>query len=120
MTTDSASKTLNAGEIKPCLRGVLGIQAESDHLELARLPQAMLALSPDPAFTLVARMAAGIRLAFETDSPFIELDVLETSFQIDSATRRASEFDLFIDGAFALRGKASQGPTIVVETTKAL
>lgn len=118
MTDDPKGQTLKPDALKPFLRGALGVQVEADHLELARLPQALLALSPDPAFTLIARMAAGIRLAFETDLPFIELDVLETSFQIDSATRRASEFDLFVDGAFVARGKAGKGPTIVVDTTK--
>jgi lysophospholipase L1-like esterase len=77
-----------------------------------------LAQSPDPSVAAVARMTSGVRLVFETDSPFIALDVLETGFQIVGDARRASTFDLLIDGKLAHRANASGGPTIVIDAGK--
>ncbi len=63
-------------------------------------------------------MTSGVRLAFETDSPFVALDVLETALQNVGEPRRATTVDLLIDGEFADRAETSSGTTILLDTTK--
>lgn len=116
--SDSKTRTLAPQALAPFLRSALSSHVTAEYLEPARLPQAALAQSPDPAVTTIARMTSGVRLAFETNSPFIALDVLETSFQIVGDARRASTFDLFIDGKLAKRAEASGGPTIVIDMSR--
>jgi hypothetical protein len=116
--SNETTKTLGPNALVPFLRGALHGDVTPEHLEPARLPAAALAQSPDPAVAAIARMTSGVRLAFETDSPFVALDVLETGFQIVGDARRASTFDLLIDGKLAKRAEASGGPTIVIDVGK--
>ena len=116
--TERSAKVLIPKEFAPFLRGALHAELKDDCLEPARLPSAALAQSPDPGLTAMARMMSGVRLAFETDSPFVALEVLETGFQLVGEKRHASVFDLTSDGDLAARAETSKGPTIVVDVTK--
>src|SRR5215470_3168651 len=106
------TRVLNPEELAPLLRGALSVERKADYIEPARLPRSALAQSPDPAVTLMARMTSGVRLAFETNSPFVALDVLETGWQLVGDKRRASVFDLFVDGERVARAETAKGPTI--------
>lgn len=114
----SAAKILSPDEIAPFLRGALHMERKPDYLEPVRLPASALAQSPDPGVSLTARMTSGVRLAFETDSPFVALDVFETGLQYVGDARRPSTFDLIVDGAPAGRGESTNGSTIVIDGTK--
>jgi len=116
--TERSAKVLTPKEFAPFLRGALHAELKDDCLEPVRLPSAALAQSPDPGLTAMARMMSGVRLAFETDSPFVALEVLETGFQLVGEKRHASVFDLTSDGNLAARAETSKGPTIVVDVTK--
>jgi lysophospholipase L1-like esterase len=114
----SEQRVLSPDEIAPFLRSALNLTRKEDYLEPARLPASALAQSPDPGVSLTARMTSGVRLAFETNSPFVALDVFETALQYVGEPRRASTFDLTIDGEFAGRAETSTGTTIVLDVTK--
>jgi hypothetical protein len=114
----SEPRILPPDEIGSFLRSVFSLTRKDDYLEPARLPASALAQSPDPGVSLTARMTSGVRLAFETDSPFVALDVHETALQYGNEPRRPSAFDLTIDGDFARRAETSAGTTIVLDVTK--
>jgi GDSL-like lipase/acylhydrolase family protein len=116
--TDQATRNLSPRELAPFLKGALHAELKADYLEPARLPGAALAQSPDPGLTAMVRMMSGVRLAFETNSPFVALDLLETGFQLVGEARHASVFDLLCDGTRVARVETSKGPTIVVDITK--
>jgi hypothetical protein len=111
-------RVLTPPEFAPFLRGALHAELKPDCLEPARLPQSALAQSPDPGLTLMARMTSGMRLAFETNSPFVVLDVLETGFRLTGEPRRPSTFDVTAEGALVARAHTSSGPTIAAYITK--
>jgi hypothetical protein len=115
----SEQRVLSPDEIAPFLRSVFNLTRKEGYLEPARLPASALAQSPDPGVSLTARMTSGVRLAFETDSPFVALDVLETGLQYVPEQRRPSAFDLTIDGEFAARAETSRGTTIKLDATTA-
>ena len=116
--TDQATRSLTPKEIEPFLKGALHAELKTEYLEPARLPAFAIAQSPDPGLTAMARMMSGVRLAFDTDSSLVALDILETGFQIVGEPRHASVFDLLCDGDRVARVETSKGPTIVVDISK--
>ena len=110
-----AVRILSPDEIAPLLKSALNVTRSADYIEPARIPATALAQAPDPTVTLVMRMTSGVRLAFETDSPFVALDVFETGLQYAGEPRRPSTFDLTIDGEFATRAETSKGTTILID-----
>ena len=117
--SETGTRVLGPKEFAAFLKSALHAQVKADCLEPARLPALALAHSPDPGLTAMARMMSGVRLAFETDSPFVSLDVLETGFQFVGQERHPSVFDLFCDGVLAARAQSTKGPTIVVDVATA-
>lgn len=113
-----ATLVLSPDDLVPFIRGALNLTRKDDYLEPARLPAPALAQSPDPGVSLTARMTSGVRLAFETNSPFVALDVFETGLQYVGEPRRPSTFDLVVDGESKGRAESTSGSTIVIDGRK--
>lgn len=98
--------------------GALQIDREGDDIMPMRLTDAALSRCPAPSLALMARMTAGVRLVFDTDSDCVELDLTETGFRLLPQARRPAVVDCRV-GTHLLRRSVEKGPTITVDLSKA-
>jgi len=113
----SALTLIALDDPRVAVRGALHVERSANTIRCHRLPKWTRAQSPDPAFDLMAAMTSGVRLEFETDADFIEIDALETGLQFIGEPRRAAILDL-VCGGVTKSAELTQGHTIVVDGTK--
>jgi hypothetical protein len=80
-----------------------------------RLPPRVTSQSPDPGLEFMANMPSGVRLTFQSDTRFAELDVHEVGLQMKGDARLPMVFDLYEDGRFSVTRVATHGPTVVID-----
>lgn len=107
-------RALAFDEIEALLQGALGVERNANSLTPLRLPAWAFAQSPDPALTMMARMASGVRLAFVTDADAVELEVEDLGVRVAGEERRPANFDALVDGVRVAR-HAGEGPSIVAD-----
>jgi hypothetical protein len=98
--------------------GALDLERTSSGLTPSRLPAWSQAQMPDPSLAMIARLPAGVRLAFRSTAERIELEVQETGLRMGEAPRLTVAFDLIIDGRLSARRLVDGGPTIVVDPSR--
>ncbi len=97
--------------------GALDLSPAADGLAPRRLPAWTRAQMPDPALELMASMPSGVRLRLRLAGRRVELDVVETGLRFPGRDRRASAFDLLIDGDLVARRLADAGPTLAIDAS---
>lgn len=93
-------------------RNALGFDHGDAGVSPRRLPDWTRAQIPDLFVEAMVRMPSGVRLVFATDSPWVELVVVPTSFRGENEPRRVHGYDLVVDGE--VRPFATDGGTVIV------
>ncbi len=104
---------LEGGSVE--LRNCFDVDRTDDGISPRRLPAWTRAQIPDVFCDAMVRMSSGVRLAFVTDSPWLELEVMPTSFRTDGDPRRVHGFDLVIDGGAARTQETEGGNCFVID-----
>jgi len=94
--------------------GALGFDRRADGVSPRRLPDWTRPQLPQP-MDVMARMPSGVRLAFETDSRRIALDVQTTKMVTPPQAPRPVAFDLVVDGVVASVDVTERGNTILLD-----
>jgi len=95
--------------------GAQDLRATKGGISPVRLPAWTQAQMPDPGLEMMARMTSGVRLVFRTDSPVIELDLMEMGLQAVGSPRRPVTFDLRIKGELVDRQEVTAGGTVMLD-----
>jgi len=95
--------------------GAQDLRATRGGISPVRLPAWTQAQMPDATLDMMARMTSGVRLVFRTDSPVVELDLLETGVQVIGTARRAVTLDLRVNGDLFDRRDVTAGTTVMVD-----
>lgn len=96
------------------VRGALQVSRTAERLRFRRLPEWTRALSPEPAFDLMASMASGVRLVFDTTSRVLEIEALETGVQIGAEARRTARIEV-IAADMRVSADLTEGHTVVTD-----
>ncbi len=80
-----------------------------------RLPAWTRPQIPDLFMDFMVTLTSGVRIEFETDSPWIELDAFTTGFSITGVPARPIMFDLMIDGTRVARTEDRSGTRLVID-----
>jgi hypothetical protein len=94
--------------------GAFDFDRRADGVSPRRLPDWTRPQLPQP-MDVMARMPSGVRLAFETDSRAIALDVQTTKMVTPPQAPRPVAFDLVVDGAVTSVDVTTRGNTIVLD-----
>jgi hypothetical protein len=97
------------------LTGHLDLDRTADGIVPRRLPGWTRPQLLDPALGLLVTMPAGVRLALETDTTEIELDVMLTVLQLGDADVVPATFDAVVDGEVVDGQVSTDGTRIVVD-----
>lgn len=95
--------------------GARDVEVSETGITPRRLPAWTRPQIPDLFMDFMVQLSTGVRVAFRTDSPWIELDANPTGFQVTGSPRRQPTFDLVIDGERVDRRAGDWGTTLVVE-----
>jgi hypothetical protein len=98
------------------LRNSLGLDQHDDGVSPRRLPEWTRPQIPDLFVEAMVRMGSGVRVAFRTDSPLVELVVLTTSFRGTDEPPRTLGFDLVVDDEVRAQETISGGNIFVLNT----
>jgi len=80
-----------------------------------RLPAWTRPQIPDLFMEFMVTLASGVRIALRTDSPWIELDVMPTGFEVTRMPPPVVAYDLVVDGARVDRRVVDFGTRLVVD-----
>ncbi len=80
-----------------------------------RLPAWTRPQIPDLFMEFMVTLTSGVRVAFRTDSPWIELDAMPTGFSIVGMPAIPTTFDLVVDGRRVAREAGSFGTRLVID-----
>lgn len=80
------------------IEGALGMSRSPSGMTPRRLPRWASAQILDPLFQFAVSNASGVRLAFDTDSDVLELDVMLTGVEFPGGALPSPCFDLVVDG----------------------
>lgn len=95
--------------------GAQDLRATKGGISPVRLPAWTQAQMPDPALEMMARMTSGVRIVFRTDSPVIELDLMEMGLQSVGSPRRPATLDLRVNGVLQDRQHVTAGGTVMLD-----
>ncbi len=95
--------------------GALGFDGTETGIAPRRLPEWTRHQIPDLFMDFMVTLTSGVRLAFRTDSPWIELDAMPTGFSIVGMPAPPISFDLVVDGVRVARETGAFGTRLVVD-----
>ncbi len=80
-----------------------------------RLPAWTRPQVPDLFMDFMISLTSGVRIAFRTDSPWIELDAMPTGFAITGMPVLPISFDLVVDGERVARDSGDHGTRLILD-----
>ena len=95
--------------------GALDMDRTDTGIAPRRLPAWTRPQIPDLFMDFMVTLTSGVRLAFRTDAPWIELDAHPTGFEILGGPSRPIGFDLLVDGARFDRREGDFGTRLVID-----
>jgi hypothetical protein len=97
------------------LIGALDLDTSDTGIAPRRLPAWTRPQIPDLFMEFMVTLASGVRVALRTDSPWIELDVMPTGFEVTNMTPPVVAYDLVVDGTRVDRRVAEFGTRLVLD-----
>lgn len=95
--------------------GALDFDRTDTGIAPRRLPAWTRPQIPDLFMEFMVTLTSGVRVAFRTDSPWVELDAMPTGFSIVGMPAMPITFDLVVDGARVARTAGSFGTRLVID-----
>jgi hypothetical protein len=95
--------------------GALDFDRTETGIAPRRLPAWTRPQVPDLFMDFMVTLTSGVRIAFRTDSPWIELDAMPTGFTIVGVPARPVTFDLVVDGTRVARQQGAFGTRLVID-----
>lgn len=95
--------------------GALDFDRTETGIAPRRLPAWTRPQVPDLFMDFMITLTSGVRIAFRTDSPWIELDAMPTGFAITGMPVHPISFDLVVDGSRVARDSGDHGTRLVLD-----
>ena len=95
--------------------GALDFDRTDTGIAPRRLPAWTRPQIPDLFMEFMVTLTSGVRVAFRTDSPWVELDAMPTGFSIVGMPAMPITFDLVVDGERVAREAGSFGTRLVID-----
>ena len=95
--------------------GALDFDRTETGIAPRRLPAWTRPQVPDLFMDFMVTLTTGVRIAFRTDAPWIELDAMPTGFAIVGMPARPVTFDLVVDGTRVARQQGAFGTRLVID-----
>lgn len=95
--------------------GALDFDRTETGIAPRRLPAWTRPQIPDLFMEFMVTLTSGVRVAFRTDSPWIELDAMPTGFSIVGMPAMPITFDLVVDGTRVARTAGAFGTRLVID-----
>ena len=97
------------------IAGALDLDRTATGIAPRRLPAWTRPQIPDLFMEFMVTLGSGVRIAFRTDAPWIELDVHPTGFEVTNMPAPTIAYDLVVDGTRVARQVADFGTMLVVD-----
>jgi hypothetical protein len=104
---------LNDGPVE--IVGALDFDRSDHGISPRRLPAWTRPQIPDLFMEFMVTLGSGVRIALRTDSPWIELDVLPTGFEVTNMPAPVVAYDLVVDGTRVAREAVDFGTRFVLD-----
>ncbi len=95
--------------------GALDLDRTDTGISPRRLPAWTRPQIPDLFMEFMVTLGSGVRIAFRTDAPWIELDVMPTGFEVIGSTPPVVAYDLVVDGTRVDRRPVDFGTRLVLD-----
>ena len=95
--------------------GALDLDRTDTGISPRRLPAWTRPQIPDLFMEFMVTLGTGVRIAFRTDAPWIELDVLPTGFEVIGSPPPVVAYDLVVDGTRVDRRPVDFGTRLVLD-----
>ncbi|MEP6625404.1 MAG: lipase [Acidimicrobiia bacterium] len=95
--------------------GALDVDRTETGIAPRRLPAWTRPQIPDLFMDFMVTLGSGVRIAFRTDSPWIELDAMPTGFAVVGSPAPTIAFDLLVDGRRVERLTGDFGTRLIVD-----
>lgn len=95
--------------------GALDFDRTETGIAPRRLPAWTRPQVPDLFMDFMITLTSGVRIAFRTDSPWIELDAMPTGFAITGMPVLPISFDLVVDGERVARDASDHGTRLILD-----
>ncbi len=105
--------SLEGGAVE--ILGALDVDRTETGISPRRLPAWTRPQIPDLFMEFMVTLTSGVRLAFRTDSPWIELDAMPTGFAFAGMVPHPISFDLVVDGQRVARQQGDFGTRLVID-----
>jgi hypothetical protein len=95
--------------------GSLDLDRTDTGISPRRLPAWTRPQIPDLFMEFMVTLGSGVRIAFRTDAPWIELDVMPTGFEVIGSPPPVVAYDLVVDGTRVDRRAVDFGTRLVLD-----
>lgn len=95
--------------------GALDLDRTETGISPRRLPAWTRPQVPDLFMEFMVTLGTGVRIAFRTDAPWIELDVMPSGFEVIGTTPPIVAYDLVVDGTRVDRRPVDFGTRLVLD-----
>src|SRR6476659_6256953 len=95
--------------------GALDLDRTDTGISPRRLPAWTRPQIPDLFMEFMVTLGTGVRIAFRTDAPWIELDVMPTGFEVTGSPAPVVAYDLVVDGTRVDRRAVDFGTRLVMD-----